>query len=97
MVMPDPNEPITDLPPKGPTKISKLIKKIKDKLEVIKKINEDPKNQIKDFDGDGPLLKKGKEKYNKYKEKKVKEAKDKLDELKTKNAKKNKGKKKYIW
>jgi hypothetical protein len=92
MAMPVPFEEY-DLPPKGPSKISKLIKKIKDKLEVIKKINEDPKNQIKDFDGDGPLLKKGKEKYNKYKEKKVKEAKDKLDELKTKNAKKNKGKK----
>ena len=49
MAMPVPFEEY-DLPPKGPSKISKLIKKIKDKLEVIKKINEDPKNQIKDFD-----------------------------------------------
>jgi hypothetical protein len=83
-----------DLPPKGPSKINKLISKIKKKLDVIKRINNDPDNQLKDFDGgDLPFIKKNKEKFNKYKEKKVKEAKDKLDELKSKNAKKHKGKK----
>ena len=96
MAIPDPNAEIRDPSPpapKGPTKINKLISKIKKKLAAIKKMNDDPDNQVKDFDGDGPFLKKGKEKFNKYKEKKVKEAKDKLDELKSKNAKKNKGKK----
>ena len=76
--------------PKGSGKIKDLISKIKTKLEVIKKVNESPENQIIDFKGDGPLTKYGKEKFNKY----VKDPfKKKLDDLKSKNAKKNEGKK----
>ena len=76
--------------PAGPSKIKKLIYKIKSKLEVIKKINDNPDNKkIKDFDGDGPLLAAGKAKYDKQKKKVL----QKIDDLKAKNAKKNNNKK----
>jgi hypothetical protein len=82
-----------DPSPGGPNKVKQLIEKIKGKLEVIKKLNEDPKNQIKDWNGDGPLAKYGKEIFNKFKEKELKKVQKKIDEYKSKNAKKNNDKK----
>ena len=41
-----PTNPANPPPTKGSEKISKLIKKIKDKLDVIKKLNDDPNTQV---------------------------------------------------
>jgi hypothetical protein len=83
-----PTNPANPPPTKGSEKISKLIKKIKDKLDVIKKLNDDPDNQVTETN-DGPLLTFGKKTVKDLKEK----GKKKLDDLKSKNAKKNNDKK----
>ena len=72
-----PTNPANPPPTKGSEKISKLIKKIKDKLEVIKKLNDDPDNQVTETN-DGPLLTFGKKTVKDLKEK----GKKKLDDLK---------------
>ena len=71
-----PTNPANPPPTKGSEKISKLIEKIKDKLDVIKKLNDDPDNQVTETN-DGPLLTFGKKTVKDLKEK----GKKKLDAI----------------
>jgi|694.fasta_scaffold56321_5 hypothetical protein len=73
-----------NLRPAGPSKIQKVISKIKSKINAIKEINEKPDSFI-DFNGDGILKKYGQkqiDKGKKYAQKKISDLKEKRKKIK---------------
>ena len=73
-----------NLRPAGPSKIQKVISKIKSKINAIKEINEKPDAFI-DFNGDGILKKYGQkqiDKGKKYAQKKISDLKEKRKKIK---------------